>query len=111
MAIPVFLPSSLAHSVAFKQETVEKPCTRESLLRMGSQEVGNFERTMSEAYMLPTGVSKTFHIWALGSRRGRGGREVGTNARRLFFFLQIQENIILWKVEVIKQCIHPLHDL
>lgn len=77
---------------------------------MVSREVSNFER-MTETYTLPAGASKTFHLQALGSHGGSEGPEVGTNAGRLFFSLQIQENIIFWKVEVIKHYIHPLHDL
>ena len=75
------------------------------------REVSNFERITSETHALPAGASKTFRIWALGSHGESGGRKVGMNARRLFFSLQIQENIIFRKVEVIKHYIHPLHDL
>lgn len=66
---------------------------------------------MSPSFSLPAGPNNTFHMWLWATMGGSGSGEVGTNARRLFSFLQIWENIIFWTVDVIKHYTHALHDL
>ena len=65
---------------------------------------------MSLSSPSPAGSSNTFCVWLWVTMGRSGSGEVGTNARRLFSFLHVWEDIIFWTVEVIKYYTCVLHD-
>lgn len=65
---------------------------------------------MSLSLASPAGSSNAFSVWLWVAMGRSGSGEVGTNARRLFSFLHVWEDIICWTVEVIKYYTCVLHD-
>ena len=66
---------------------------------------------MSLSLPSPAGSSDTFCVCLWVTMGRSGSREVGTNARRLFFLFHVWEDIIFLAVEVLKYYICVLHDL
>lgn len=89
METPVFPPSYLEHCFAFKQETVRKSRGTELLLRAVSREVSSAERVVPMSIPITCRGQQGLPHVGSGQSWGSGGLEVGMNARRLFFFLQI----------------------